>query len=61
MAKAVLYCEACGMPQYQVLVIECPQCGAARFTSEPSPASWDFAITHNDKKFLKSIKVQVDT
>lgn len=49
----LLYCVKCGLAQYQVLVTECPQCGAAQFVSEPPPASWSLALTFADKQFLR--------
>lgn len=60
MAKAALYCVKCGTPQFHTDVTSCTQCGAENFVEEPPPVSWDLALTHNDKLFLKSIRVKTE-
>lgn len=52
-----IYCVACAMPQYQVIVTGCTACGHTKFTSTLRLLNWQLAITHNDRQWLKSVRI----
>lgn len=56
-----LYCVVCAMPQLELSPLAaCKHCGSQAFTTALRLLNWEIALTWNDKKFLKSIKVKPD-
>jgi ribosomal protein L37E len=54
------YCVACGMPQFQVIITACTQCGNTTFTNSLRLVNWELALTHMDKKLLRSLRISYE-
>ena len=59
MDKPPLYCVSCGMPSYDLSVLgACPHCGVfGQYTTSLRLIQWEIALTWNDKKMLRSMKI----